>query len=114
MSIAGVPTGAEGERSLRAAMANTAAIKPVTPYLYHYVIEGLLANGMSREARALLESYWGGMVEAGADTFWEIYDPAKPLSSPYGDIHINSYCHAWSCTPSYLIRSGRLGYVLGA
>jgi hypothetical protein len=25
--------------------------------------------------------------------------------SPYGDHHINSYCHAWSCTPSYFIRS---------
>ena len=62
-----------------------------------------------KEARALLESYWGGMVAAGADTFWEIYDPAQPLSSPYGDIHINSYCHAWSCTPSYLLRSGLLG-----
>jgi alpha-L-rhamnosidase len=47
-------------------------------------------------------------VEAGADTFWEVYDPAQPLSSPYGDIHINSFCHAWSCTPSYFLRSGIL------
>jgi hypothetical protein len=45
------------------------------------------------------------MIAAGADTFWEVYDPATPLSSPYGDIHINSYCHAWSCTPSYFFRA---------
>jgi len=93
---------------MRTALADPAAIKPVTPYLYHYVVEGLLAGGLTREARAMLESYWGGMIKAGADTFWEIYDPAQPLSSPYGDIHINSYCHAWSCTPAYLLRSGRL------
>ena len=42
------------------------------------------------------------------NTFWKIYDPAQPLRSPYGDIHINSYCHAWSCTPSYLLRGGLL------
>jgi hypothetical protein len=29
------------------------------------------------------------------------------LSSPYGDIHVNSYCHAWSCTPSYFFRTYR-------
>ena len=42
-----------------------------------------------------------------------IYDPAQPLRSPYGDIHINSYCHAWSCTPSYLLRSGLVKFLLG-
>jgi len=108
MAIAGVSSRPESAQAMRTALADPAAIKPVTPYLYHYVVEGLLAGGLTREARAMLESYWGGMIKAGADTFWEIYDPAQPLSSPYGDIHINSYCHAWSCTPAYLLRSGRL------
>jgi len=108
MAIAGVSSRAESAAALRAAVNDAGAVKPVTPYLYHYVIEGMLAAGLGREARALLEKYWGGMIAAGADTFWEIYDPAQPLSSPYGDIHINSFCHAWSCTPSYLLRSGRL------
>ena len=108
MAIAGVSSKAESAHALRTTLADTSAVKPVTPYLYHYVVEGLLAGGLDADARALLESYWGGMIQAGADTFWEIYDPAQPLSSPYGDIHINSYCHAWSCTPSYLLRSGRL------
>jgi alpha-L-rhamnosidase len=107
MTIAEVLTPAEGARALKRALADPAAIKPVTPYLYHYVVEALIKSGAKREARTLLESYWGAMVEAGADTFWEIFDPANPLSSPYGDIHINSYCHAWSCTPSYLLRMTR-------
>jgi hypothetical protein len=104
MTIAGILSPSEGARALRRALADPAAIKPVTPYLYHYVVEALIKSGAKREARALLEKYWGAMVNAGADTFWEIFDPENPLSSPYGDIHINSYCHAWSCTPSYLLR----------
>jgi alpha-L-rhamnosidase len=24
--------------------------------------------------------------------------------SPYGDVRNNSFCHAWSCTPSWLLR----------
>ena len=44
------------------------------------------------------------MVAAGADTVCEVYDPDHPLSSSYGDIHINSFCHAWSCTPVYFLR----------
>ena len=108
MAIAGVSSRAESADALRAAIADPKAVRPVTPYLYHYVVEGLLAAGLRKDARAMLEKYWGGMVEAGADTFWEVYDPAQPLSSPYGDIHINSFCHAWSCTPSYFLRSGIL------
>jgi hypothetical protein len=108
MAIAGVSSRAEGAAALRTAIADPNAVRPVTPYLYHYVVEGLLAAGLPKDARAMLEKYWGGMVEAGADTFWEVYDPMQPLSSPYGDIHINSFCHAWSCTPSYFLRSGRL------
>ncbi|HUQ09324.1 MAG TPA: hypothetical protein VM146_03340 [Steroidobacteraceae bacterium] len=109
MSLAGVSSRAESADALRAAIADPRAVRPVTPYLYHYVVEGLLAAGLRQDARAMLEKYWGGMVAAGADTFWEVYDPAQPLSSPYGDIHINSFCHAWSCTPSYFLRSGVLG-----
>ncbi len=107
MVIAGALTPAEGARALKSALNDPQAIRPVTPYLYHYVVEALIQCGSKAEARALLEKYWGAMVGAGADTFWEVFDPANPLSSPYGDIHINSYCHAWSCTPAYLLRMTR-------
>ncbi|MFC6644190.1 hypothetical protein ACFQBQ_00995 [Granulicella cerasi] len=52
----------------------------------------------------MMDSYWGGMVRVGADTFWEVYDPKNSKASPYGDVHINSFCHAWSCGPAYLLR----------
>ena len=69
----------------------------------------MLACGMDGEALQLVRGYWGAMQDAGADTFWEAFDPDEPLASPYGDIHANSYCHAWSCSPAWLFRSCGLG-----
>ena len=45
------------------------------------------------------------MLARGADTFWEIYDPQNPDASPYGGKIIHSFCHAWSCTPTYFLRT---------
>ena len=50
-----------------------------------------------------MKDYWGKMVTLGADTYWEAFDPNQPDYSPYGSPILNSYCHAWICTPVYLI-----------
>ena len=44
------------------------------------------------------------MIHDGADTFWELYNPYNREESPYGSSMVNSYCHAWSCTPTYFLR----------
>jgi len=80
------------------------AVTMVTPYLYHHYVQALLAVGEKDEALQVLTDYWGGMVKEGADTFWELYDPADPNASPYGGAIVNSYCHAWSCAPAYFLR----------
>jgi alpha-L-rhamnosidase len=59
--------------------------------------------GLKEQAAEYLKSYWGAMLYAGADTFWESWDGENPDASPYGGSVINSYCHAWSCTPAYII-----------
>ena len=106
LTIAGVPSSpAQAATALRQALVTADSIRPTTPYLYHHFVDALLTAGLRSEALGLLKAYWGGMIAAGADTFWEVYDPDHPLSSPYGDIHINSYCHAWSCTPVYFLRA---------
>jgi alpha-L-rhamnosidase len=106
--LAGVPTQEEGAEAVKNTLKTQAAIRPVTPYLYHHMVDAMLTCGMNDDAVNLLRSYWGGMVSAGADTFWEVYVPSDPMLSPYKSLHINSYCHAWSCTPAYFLRSGRL------
>lgn len=93
----------ESVRALEYVLSDSATCYPGSPYAYHYLIEAMLQCGMNDRARELLISYWGGMIEKGADTFWEVYDPNDDKKSPYGFFPVNSYCHAWSCTPVYFI-----------
>jgi len=76
----------------------------VTPYMYHNYIDALMKIHEEEKALQKLEEYWGGMEALGADTFWELYNPANPNESPYGGTVVNSYCHAWSCAPAYFLR----------
>jgi alpha-L-rhamnosidase len=104
MTLGGVLTVKESQKALKAVLSDTAAVLPGTPYLYHYLVQAMVDAEMPGEARKSLEDYWGGMIKKGADTFWEVYDPGDDYLSPYGFFPINSYCHAWSCTPVYFIR----------
>lgn len=83
-------------------------IKMVTPYMHHHLVEAMLENNMKAKAIEYMIEYWGGMLQDGADCFWELYDKENKYISPYGSRIINSYCHAWSCTPSYFIRKYKL------
>jgi len=66
--------------------------------------EALFTVGLKEEAMGLISTYWGGMIDLGADTFWESYQPETPEYSPYGSTSVLSYCHARSCTPVYLLQ----------
>lgn len=104
MILSGVATTTEARQAIKNLQTLTGVVRPGGPYLYHYYIEAMLKSGLHKEARKELETYWGGMVKRGADTFWEVYDPANDVLSPYNFFPVNSYCHAWSCTPVYFIR----------
>ena len=105
MILGGVLNATEGQRALKALASTDGVITPTTPYLHHYLVEAMIRCGMLSEARDLMLSYWGGMVRKGADTFWEVYNPKDDFVSPFYKFYpINSYCHAWSCTPVYFIR----------
>ena len=85
-----------------------AAVLPGGPYLMHYCLEALVGIGRQEQALELMRSYWGGMLRAGLDVFPEVWDTADEKRSPYGTHLLNSYCHAWSCTPVwFLARSGQ-------
>jgi alpha-L-rhamnosidase len=105
LSLSGAFPAPVCKTALLRALSHKETVKPLTPYLYHHICEALALNGAEDDCLSLMKQYWGGMVEAGADTFWECFDPNNPRSSPYGDVRNNSFCHAWSCTPSYLLRA---------
>lgn len=76
-----------------------------TPYLYHEYIAALIQCGGKQKAHDAMQAFWGAMLRRGADTFYEVFDPADPDASPYGGKIIHSYCHAWSCTPAFFLRT---------
>jgi hypothetical protein len=103
MIKAGVIKGKDAQKAIRIALNDKDTVMPGTPYGTHYLIDAMVLCGMYNEARDYMLYYWGGMVQKGADTFWEAYDPENDLISPYHFHPLNSYCHAWSCTPTYFI-----------
>ena len=105
MVLSGIATAEEGKRMLQKIKRTPFAVKPSTPYLYHHYIQALINCGERELAYQEMNAYWGGMLERGADTFWELYNPSNPNESPYGGKIIHSYCHAWSCTPAYFLRT---------
>lgn len=104
MILAQVFDEEKSHKILMTTIKDNPQIKIVTPYMYHYYIEALIFCGEKTLALNEMEHYWGEMINDGADTFWEIYNPDNKNESPYGSSMVNSYCHAWSCTPAYFLR----------
>ena len=103
MVLAGL-NPSDGVELLKRAEAYDGIVKPVTPYMYHNLIDAYMEAGSNEDAFRILKFYWGGMEKCGADTFFEIYNPENPDESPYGGTAVNSYCHAWACAPAYFYR----------
>lgn len=77
-----------------------------TPYFKFYELDALGKMGCLKEVLSCIKSYWGGMLERGAVTFWEEYDPNVPAEEQYdmyGDHFGKSLCHAWAASPIYLL-----------
>lgn len=89
--MADVPESkAQAAQALTVAYTDDKSIIGVTPYLHHYLCEAFILAGLEDMAVQHILSYWGSMVTAGAETFWEAWDPKRPKFSPYGDLHSNS------------------------
>ncbi|MDE6276512.1 MAG: hypothetical protein K2M06_00205 [Muribaculaceae bacterium] len=103
MIKAGVLDKKKARKAINAALVNEGTVMPGTPCAMHYLVDAMMLADMPDDARELLTTYWGGMVDKGADTFWESYDPDDDFISAYSFSPLNSACHAWSCTPVYFI-----------
>ena len=74
----------DGElKSIGAALAGEELPPVGTPYVAAYEAMALIRCGRKADARRLIEKVWGGMLDAGATSFWEGFD-AKELSSKAG------------------------------
>ena len=104
MVLAGVLPQEEAAALIQRILTTEGAVGPGTPYTFHHLIDALVTAGLKDMAKEQMIGYWGEMVNDGADCFWEVFNPFDKAFSPYGSNLLNSYCHAWSCTPSYFIR----------
>jgi len=89
-----------------------AVMKIQTPYMRFYELEALCAAGRKKQVLDEIRSYWGGMLDLGATSFWELYNPAEKGDqhyAMYGRTYGKSFCHAWGASPIYLFGRYYLG-----
>ncbi len=87
-------------------LLNDQVQKITTPYMRFYELEALCALGEQNYVRKEIKDYWGGMLDLGATTFWEKYDPVEKgveHYAMYGRPFGKSLCHAWGASPIYLL-----------
>ena len=103
---------AQRESVLKNVIFNKAVMKIQTPYMRFYELEALCRLNLRRRVLDDVRTYWGGMLDEGATSFWELYNPDEKGDTKYA-MYMRpfgkSLCHAWGASPLYLF--GR--YVLG-
>lgn len=92
-----------------------------TPYFKFFEQDALCKLGQFDKVYQTIKEYWGAMIEKGATTVWEEYDPqvsGDAQYAMYGDPYGKSLCHAWGASPVYLLgryffglRPTQAGYV---
>lgn len=93
-------------------LLNDAVLPIVTPYMRFYELEAHCAIGRQTEVTKEMRPYWGGMLDLGATSFWELYDPREKGDqhyAMYGRTFGRSFCHAWGASPAYLLGRYYLG-----
>ena len=99
------------KRRIAKNMILTDALMPITtPYMQFYEMCALLEVGEGEEVTRRIKDYWGGMLDLGATSVWELYDPqATDHYAMYGRPFSKSLCHAWGAGPIYLFGRYYLG-----
>jgi hypothetical protein len=96
----------------KSVLLNNNIQKITTPYMRFYELEALCAMGEQSYVLKEMKDYWGGMLQLGATSFWEEYNPSKKGAehyAMYGREFGKSLCHAWGASPIYLLGKYYLG-----
>jgi alpha-L-rhamnosidase len=88
----------------------------ISPYYNYYVIRAMAEVGHREAALHWIREYWGGMINEGATSFWEAYDPGwyhedfhSSLQSDNRSGYFVSLGHAWSAGPTAWLMEQVLG-----
>ena len=91
---------------------NDTVLKITTPYMKFYELAALCEINEKEKVLQFVRDYWGGMINLGATTIWEAYDPSQTGNehyAMYGRPFGKSLCHAWGANPVYLFGKYLLG-----
>lgn len=102
----------EKQTVMKSVMLNPEIEDITTPYMRFYELEALCLMGMQAQVLEEIRSYWGGMINEGATSFWEKYNPQDrgiQHLAMYGRPYGKSLCHAWGASPVYLLGKYYLG-----
>jgi hypothetical protein len=91
---------------------NDTILKITTPYMKFYELAALCEINEKEKVLQFVRDYWGGMLNLGATTIWEAYDPTQKGDehyAMYGRPYGKSLCHAWGANPVYLFGKYLLG-----
>lgn len=103
-ALSGALSKEECRQLLKKTRESDPQIRMSSPFMTHYYLEALYKCDEQEYALKYIKNYWGAMLTAGYDCCPECFDTRNDMLSPYANIVLNSACHAWSCTPTYLIR----------
>jgi len=76
----------------------------ITPYYNYYVVSAMAKMGHREEALSWIRKFWGGMIDEGATSYWEGYDPSwykgslfhRSLQADNETGFHTSLAHGWS------------------
>lgn len=91
---------------------NDEITKITTPYFEGYELDVMGKIGQFDFIENMIKTYWKGMLDLGATTVWEEYDPklrGTQHYEMYGNKYGKSLCHAWGASPIYLLGKYHLG-----
>lgn len=110
--IYGLLSEDESQTVMKSVMLNPEIDAINTPYMRFYELEALCKMGLQTQVLKEIRDYWGGMLNEGATSFWEKYNPQDKGTqhlAMYGRPYGKSLCHAWGASPVYLLGKYYLG-----
>jgi len=104
-------------------------VNGMSTFLSYYILSAIAKADKTAEALVMLKTYYGGMLDAGATTFWEDFDinwlkdgasldriPSENQYDIHGDNGAHCYvgyrhslCHGWSSGPTAFLSEQVLG-----
>lgn len=93
-------------------LENDKITKITTPYFEGFELDVMGKIGHFDFIENVIKTYWKGMLDLGATTVWEEYNPnlsGAQHYEMYGHKYGKSLCHAWGASPIYLLGKYYLG-----